>query len=175
MVDVQYYMNFTGIGPSDSQFLKVIFCLWKKVLVAQSCPTLCNPMNCSLPGFSACEILQARILGWIAIPFSKGSSRPGIKPRSPILLADSLPSESPRKSIYLCFLVTSVMSDSVQPCSLPGFSVHGILQAKVVEWVAVPSSRRFSLPRDQTQVSCVAGRFLTTEPIGKPRPIYSCY
>ena len=76
MVDVQYYMNFTGIGPSDSQFLKVIFCLWKKVLVAQSCPTLCNPMNCSLPGFSAREILQARLLGWIAIPFSKGSSRP---------------------------------------------------------------------------------------------------
>ena len=44
--------------------------------VAQSCPTLCNPMNCSLPGSSVHGILQARILEWVAIPFSKGSSQP---------------------------------------------------------------------------------------------------
>ena len=47
-----------------------------KVLVAQSRPTLCNPMDYSLPGSSVHGILQARILEWIAIPFSKGSSRP---------------------------------------------------------------------------------------------------
>ena len=46
------------------------------VLVAQSCPTLCNPMNCGPPGSSVHGILQARILEWIAIPFSRGSSRP---------------------------------------------------------------------------------------------------
>ena len=45
-----------------------------KVLVAQLCPTLCNPMDCSLPGSSVHGILQARILGWVAIPFSRGSS-----------------------------------------------------------------------------------------------------
>ena len=42
--------------------------------VAQSCPTLCNPVDCSLPGSSLHEILQARILEWVAISFSRGSS-----------------------------------------------------------------------------------------------------
>ena len=46
----------------------------EKVLVAQPCPTLCNPMDCSLPGSSVHGILQARILEWIAIPFFRGSS-----------------------------------------------------------------------------------------------------
>ena len=44
--------------------------------VTQSCPTLCDPMDCSLPGFSIHGILQARILGWVTISFSRGSSRP---------------------------------------------------------------------------------------------------
>ena len=43
-------------------------------LVAQLCPTLCHPMDCSPPGFSVHGILQARILEWVAIPFSRGSS-----------------------------------------------------------------------------------------------------
>ena len=42
--------------------------------VAQSCPTLCDPMDCRLPGSSVLGILQARILEWVAIPFSRGSS-----------------------------------------------------------------------------------------------------
>ena len=56
--------------------------------VAQSCPTLCNPMDCTVHG-----ILQARILEWVALPFSRGSSQPGIKLRSPALQIDSLPAE----------------------------------------------------------------------------------
>ena len=52
-------------------------------------------------------------------------------------------------------------------CSPPGSSFHGILQARVLEWVAMPSSRWFSQPMDQTQVSCIAGRFFTTEPPGR--------
>ena len=44
--------------------------------VAQSCPTLCNPMNYSLPGSSVHGIFQAIVLEWIAISFSKGSSQP---------------------------------------------------------------------------------------------------
>ena len=55
-----------------------------KVKIAQSCPTLCDPMDCTVYG-----ILQARILQWVAFPSSKGSSHP----RSPILQADSLPAE----------------------------------------------------------------------------------
>ena len=44
------------------------------VLVFQSCPTLCNSMDCSPPGSSVHGILQARILEWVAIPFSRGFS-----------------------------------------------------------------------------------------------------
>ena len=46
-------------------------------------------------------------------------------------------------------------------CSLPGSSDHGILQARVLEWVAIPFSRESSWPRDGTQVSHIAGGFLT--------------
>ena len=56
-------------------------------------------------------------------------------------------------------------------CSLPGFSVHGILQARILEWVAMPSSRGSFCPRDRTHVSCVsctADEFFTAEPPGKP-------
>ena len=44
--------------------------------VAQSCPTLCNPMDCSLPGSSVHGIFQAIVLEWIAISFSRGSAQP---------------------------------------------------------------------------------------------------
>ena len=54
-------------------------------------------MDCSPPGSSVHGILQARILEWCAIPFSRGSFQPRIKPGSPALQADSLPSEPPRK------------------------------------------------------------------------------
>ena len=47
-----------------------------KSKVTQSCPTLCNPMDCSPPGSSVHGILQARILEWVAISFSRGSSQP---------------------------------------------------------------------------------------------------
>ena len=45
--------------------------------------------------------------------------------------------------------------------SLPGSSVHGILQARVLEWVTISFSRRSSRPSDRTQVSCIAGRFFS--------------
>ena len=64
---------------------------WKRVSLSrdiQPCPILFNPMDCSLPGSSVYGILQARILEWVAFPFSRGSSHPGIKPRSPALQAD---------------------------------------------------------------------------------------
>ena len=62
-----------------------------KELVIQSCPTLCNPMNCSPPGSSVHEIPQTGILEWVAIPFSRRSSWT----RPPALQADSLPFEPP--------------------------------------------------------------------------------
>ena len=54
-------------------------------------------MDCSTLGSSLHRILQARILEWVAIPFSRGSSRPGMEPESPELQADSLPFELPGK------------------------------------------------------------------------------
>ena len=53
-------------------------------------------------------------------------------------------------------------------CSPPGSSIHGISQTGILEWVAISFFRGSSLPRDQTRVSCLAGRFFTTEPPGKP-------
>ena len=64
-------------------------------LVTQSCPTLCNPVDCSPPDSSVHAILQARILEWVAIPFSRGLPKQGIKPGSPALHADFLSSEPP--------------------------------------------------------------------------------
>ena len=70
------------------------------------------------------------------------------------------------KSLQLC-LTLCVPKD----CSPPGSSVHGILQARILEWVAMPSSRGSSQTRDQTHISCgscIAGGFFTAEPPGKP-------
>ena len=51
----------------------------QSVLVAQSCPTLWDPMDCSLPGFSVRRILQARTLEWVAIFFLGDLPNPGIE------------------------------------------------------------------------------------------------
>jgi len=55
------------------------------------------------------------------------------------------------------------VSDSCDPmvCSPPGSSVHGILQARILKWVAMPFSRGSSRPRNRMWVSCIAGSFLT--------------
>ena len=68
-----------------------------KVIVTQSCLNLCHPLDCSLPSSSVYGILQARILEWVARPSPRDLPDPGIKPRSPALQADSLPSEPPGK------------------------------------------------------------------------------
>ena len=69
------------------------------VLVTQSCLTLCDPMGCSLPGCSVHGILQARILQWVAMPFSRDRPDSGIEPRSPTLQIGFLPFELPGKPI----------------------------------------------------------------------------
>ena len=65
--------------------------------VTQSCPTLCDPMDYSLTGSSIPGIYLARILEWVAVSSSTGSSYPGIKLRSPTLQEDSSLSEPPGK------------------------------------------------------------------------------
>ena len=87
----------------------VVFGCWSKWLsncsswapkwseVAQSCPTLCNPVDCSLPGSSVHGILQTRILERVAISFSRGSSQPRDWTWVSALQADALTSEPPGK------------------------------------------------------------------------------
>ena len=62
----------------------------------------------------------------------------------------------------LCLVIQSCLTlCDPMDCSLPGSSVHGILQARILEWIAMPSFRGSSWPRDQTQVSCIADGFFT--------------
>ena len=79
----------------------------------QSCPTLCDPIDGSPPGFPIPGILQARTLEWVAISFSKCVK---VKLLSHVRLSDPM------------------------DCSLPGSSIHGIFQARVLEWGAIAFS-----------------------------------
>ena len=106
--------------------------MWVK---AQSCPALSNPMDCTVYG-----ILQARILEWVAFPFSCDLPNPGMEPRSPTLQANSLPAEPQGKPSSLTKMQfssvqfsRSVVSDSLRPhesqhtrppCSSPSPGVH---------------------------------------------------
>ena len=69
-----------------------------------------------------------------------------------------------------CCLVAKLCLTLCDPmdCSPPGSSVHGMSQARILEWVAISCSRGSSQPRDQAHVSCLAGKFFTTQPPGKP-------
>ena len=74
-----------------------------KVLVTQLYLALCDPLDSNPPGSSVHGILLARILvlEWVAVPFSRRSSQPGIEPQVSALQADSLPFEPPGKLAYL--------------------------------------------------------------------------
>ena len=90
------------------------------VSVAKSCPILCN---CSLSVSCVLGILQARILEWVAIPFSWDLPNPGIKPRSPTLQADSLLSEplvKPQTWAIAIYRKKQTLSRNVQRISSTG-------------------------------------------------------
>ena len=86
--------------------------------VAQSCPTLCDPIDGSPRGSPVPGILQAKTLEWVAISFSNAS-----KVKSESEVAQSCPT----------------LSDPVD-CGPPGSSIHGIFQARVLEWGAIAFS-----------------------------------
>ena len=67
-------------------------------------------------------------------------------------------------------LITQLLHTLFDPMyySPPDSSVHGILQSRTLDWVAISSSRGSFQPRDQTPVSRIAGGFLLSEPSGKP-------
>ena len=68
-------------------------------LCAQSCLTLCDPKDCNPPGSSVHGLSQARVLEWVAMPFSRGSSQPGMKPKSPALAGRFFTAEPPGKPL----------------------------------------------------------------------------
>ena len=103
------------------------------MIVTRSGPTLCNPMDGSPPGYH--EILQARILEWVGIPFSRGSPLPRDLTQVPAMKADSLPSEPAGKLIYLLSLANSLQ---LHGHNKPGSSVLHYLPKFVqihVHWV----------------------------------------
>ena len=110
--------------------------------VTQSCLTLCDPIDCSPPGSSVYGILQARILEWVAISFSRGSSQPRdrtqvscIAGRCFVLWATREAHMLPAKSLQSCPTLCHPIDSSP-----PGSSVPGTLQAKTLEWVAISFS-----------------------------------
>ena len=124
------------------------------VLFIQSCLTLCDPKDCNPTGSSVHVILQARILEWVAMPFSRGSSQPRDQTQvyciAGIFFIKCVHAKSLESFLTLC---------NPMDHSPPGSSVHGILQARILEWVAIPFSRESFQPRNQIWVSCIAGRF----------------
>ena len=99
-----FHLNLSGVIPY------LLICYVKSF---QSCLTLCNPMDCNLPGFSVHGILQARILKWVAMPSSRDLPNPGIKPispESPALAGRFFTAEPPRKPI--AFLTMSFLHTS---------------------------------------------------------------
>ena len=117
----------------------------------QSCPILCNPMDCSLPGSSVHGIFQAEY--WSGLPFPSPGDLPNprVKPESPALQEDSLLTELPGKHIFteaisnypLLFpssiLGTFQLRGLIFQCHifLPFHTVHGVLQARILEWVVI--------------------------------------
>ena len=91
---------------------------------AQSCLTLCDPVDSSLPGSSVHGIFQAVVLEWIAMSFSRGSSQP----RDQTWVSQIV---DRRFTVW----ATLVVSNSLWHDGLSGSSVHGILQARILGWV----------------------------------------
>ena len=77
---------------------------------------------------------------------------------------------------FKCFLVTKSCLFNPEDCSLPGSSVRGISQSRLLEWVAISFSRRSSWLRDWTCISFIGGGCFTTEPSAKPNIVvkYCC-
>ena len=113
----------------------------QKVLVAQSCLTLWHPMDCSLPASSVHRIFQARVLEWVAIPFSRGSSWPRDWTWVSCIASRFLTIWVHRNEGQFSSVAQScpTLCDPMD-CSLPGSSVHRIFQARVLEWGAIAFS-----------------------------------
>ena len=107
-------------------------------------------------------IFQARVLEWVAISFSRGFSWPRDWTHVSLITGRCFTIWATREAQSESEVSQScpTLCDPMD-CSLPGSSIHGIVQASVLEWVAISFSRGSSRPRDWIQVSCIAGRCFT--------------
>ena len=125
----------TGV---DCHFLLQCMKVKSESEVAQSCPTLCNTLDCSPSGSSVHGVLQARILEWVVMPSSRGSSIPwlvGSLPLAPPGKPRSNAAAAAAKSLQSC----QTLCDPIDG-SPPGSPVPEILQARTLEWVAISFS-----------------------------------
>ena len=105
-------------------------------MCTQSCPTLCDPLDCSPSGSSIHEVFQARILEWVAISYSRGSFQPRDRTCIPCIAGGFLTSEPPGKPLVkmdccFCCSVAESCPTRCNPveCSTPGFpAIHRPLE-----------------------------------------------
>ena len=83
-----------------------------------------------------------------------------VKPPNPLYNSPRKPI-SEKVKVIVSQLYPIVRLYNPMDCGQPGFSVHGILQARILEWVSIPFSRGSSWPRDWKHISCITGRFST--------------
>ena len=113
---VEFIYRFLGswLTGEKEMVIKDWLLLYSLLLLLQSCPTLCDPIDSSPPGSTVPGILQARTLEWVAISFFNAWKwKVKVKSLSRVQLCD------------------------LMDCSLPGTSVHGVFQARVLEWSAI--------------------------------------
>ena len=79
-------------------------CMYCCCLVSKSCPALCDPLDCSPPGSSVYGISQARILGWVAISFFRGSSQPRDQTCAPCMASRFFTTDPPEK-LHVCVYI----------------------------------------------------------------------
>ena len=107
-----------------------IYSGWSEVKVCQLCQTLCEPMDYTVHG-----ILQVRILEWVAILFSRGSSQPRDR--------------------------TQVSNPGLLHCRWILYQLSRKGSPRILEGITYPVARGSSQPRNRTRVSCIAGEFFT--------------
>ena len=152
--------------------LKYSFCFC--CLVAKLCPTLfVTPWTVACQTPLSMEFFRQEY--WSGEPFPSPGDLPdpGTEPGSPALQADSCPrlrapqnyttpSIAPIHSFSSLKVKRKVTQLCPTLCDPMAYTVHGILQARILEWVDIPFSRGSSQPKDRTQVSHIAGRFFTS-------------
>ena len=147
----------------------VCVCVYVCVYVyTHSCLTLCNRMDCSPTGSSVQGILQARLLEWVAVPFSRGSSQPTGQTQVSWIAGRFFTIWVTREAQKVLVAKPSLTLCNSMDYHPPGSSVHEILQARLLEWVAIPFSRGSSQSRIKMRFPPLQADSLPSEPPEKP-------